>query len=158
MITLRISVRELYWAAGFIEGEGTFYFDKRVCSIRVPQTIKEPLDRLQNLFGGEIYFRKRNQPTHSDQYVFRLNGRLAAAVSMMLLPLMTKKRQEQIRVMLYRWREYTGVVRTGCKKGHDYATSPCKITWRLNGQSHKITRYRQCLICYRLRTGYAGKA
>jgi len=153
MITQSISVRELYWAAGFIEGEGTFYFDRRVCSIRVPQTIKEPLDRLHRLFGGEIYFRKRNQPNHSDQYVFRLNGRLAAAVSMMLLPLMSSKRRLQISTMIQRWRDYDGAPRTGCKKGHPYATSPFKITWRLNGQSNKITRYRQCLVCFNLRMG-----
>ena len=150
MITDVITERELYWAAGFLEGEGTFYFDKRVCTIRAPQTIKEPLARLQKLFGGEIYFRKRNQPTHADQWVFRINGRLAAAISMMLYPLMTCKRKDQIAKMLTNWRNYEGAPKIACRNGHNYLTTEHKIYWMLS-RSGKLVRRRHCILCRRLR-------
>ncbi len=50
---------DVAWAAGFIEGEGTF-----VCShgrgirVKVVQVNREPLDKLQRLFGGKIYRQK----------------------------------------------------------------------------------------------------
>jgi hypothetical protein len=47
---------ELAWAAGFFEGEGSVTITKRddTLHVRAAQVDREPLVRLQNMFGGHI--------------------------------------------------------------------------------------------------------
>src|SRR5205809_7060859 len=46
---------ELHWAAGFLEGEGTFGFRGATAAIHAPQTDNRvPLRRRLALFGGSI--------------------------------------------------------------------------------------------------------
>jgi hypothetical protein len=116
----RVSTSALCWAAGFIEGEGSVYFDKRVVTLRVPQTQREPLDRLVGILGGSIYFRARAKPHHKDQHVFRLNGRYAVGAVMTLYVLMSPGRQEQIRRALAAWRVAPSKKRPACQRGHLY--------------------------------------
>lgn len=52
------------WAAGFIDGEGHFgcrktKFGTYQISIQVHQKGREPLDRLQAIFGGKVYITGR---------------------------------------------------------------------------------------------------
>ena len=90
-------IKEIYWAAGFIEGEGTFYFDKRVASIRVPQVEPEPLERLKRTFGGNSYFRKSyNGPKQHSQWVYRCDGKRGVGLALTLYSLMSEKRKRQI--------------------------------------------------------------
>lgn len=57
---MSVDVRDLHWAAGFLEGEGCFHFSKaRHLHVSVAQVNKEPLDRLRNIFrGGSLYLHK----------------------------------------------------------------------------------------------------
>lgn len=88
------TVRDLEWAAGFIEGEGSFPNMKhpRVC---VTQKNLEPLQRLVRLFGGRIYSVKNR-----DWAIWQISGPRARGVMMTLYSLMSKRRRGQIRLML----------------------------------------------------------
>ena len=51
------SVADIAWAAGFVEGEGTF---AKRCCVTAAQVNEEPLLRLKKLFGGSIYTNRNN--------------------------------------------------------------------------------------------------
>ncbi len=76
---------ELAWAAGFIEGEGSFGY-QATSIIRAKQvSTHEPLEKLVRLFGGGISVDS-----------WQLCGGAAVFVMFQLYPLMSKRRQEQI--------------------------------------------------------------
>ena len=60
-----IQIKDLYWAAGFLEGEGGFgmYGPKNAWSVQAAQVQKEPLERLKSLFGGSITYESKRKPT-----------------------------------------------------------------------------------------------
>jgi hypothetical protein len=99
-----ISTKELYWAAGFIEGEGCFSTYKRRITIDfrivVSQVEIEPLIHLQNLFGGTIHRIKRKAKGCGYIHTWQLYNAKARGLAMTLFSLMSTKRQNQIRVML----------------------------------------------------------
>lgn len=100
-----ISINELYWAAGFLEGEGSFTTDgRRIGSsvrLQAGQVQREPLDRLLSIFGGKIMWRMQNSKPF---YLWRLNSRRSAQVMLTLYVLMSPRRQEQIVSALKKWR------------------------------------------------------
>ena len=145
-------VKEIYWAAGFIEGEGTFYFDKRVASIRVPQVESEPLKRLKDVFGGNWYHRKSfSNPKHHTQWVYRCDGKRGVGLAMTLYPLMSKKRQAQIKKMLDLWRVYPSLRPKACHRGHEYVDGSYWSYKRWSNESNSETTMRVCKECSKLR-------
>lgn len=93
------AVKDLYWVAGFLEGEGTFGHNKLPnghygVRVVVGQVQREPLDRLARLLGGRIYW--RGDRIH--QWV--VTGGRARGVMLTLYPLMSPRRQTQIRAAL----------------------------------------------------------
>ena len=107
---MSITTEELYWAAGFLEGEGSF------CSVRgrrpggrlraswdvkmdAGQNDLEPLKRLQSTLGGQVY-----PKTKSCVAKWHLNGRAAIGVMMTLWTLMSARRRAQIEETIARWK------------------------------------------------------
>lgn len=96
---------ELFWAAGFLEGEGCFYSPDHSggsFSISASQTkTREPLDRLLRLFGGCVCLaskestRKKGHNTQ-DCFVWRIAGSPAVKAAGLLLPILSERRQEQV--------------------------------------------------------------
>jgi hypothetical protein len=81
--------REWYWAAGFLEGEGSFTNNRGYSRIGAGQKEREPLERLQRLLGGTIHLNNR------ELYVWNLS--VDAATTMEALrPLMSTRRRDQI--------------------------------------------------------------
>lgn len=92
--------RDLEWAAGFLEGEGSFLYNhnrKTLSNGRKKDTgtqevsatqvhTSEPLNKLQALFGGTV----RGED-------WRVTGPRARGVMMTLYPLVSSRRKEQIR-------------------------------------------------------------
>lgn len=102
-----VSIRDLEWAAGFLEGEGTFNasIDNRGKSaitgkhyinykVVVTQVNDEPIYRLRNLFGGTVSLRERYDG--QDQFLWTTSGARARGIMMTLFPLMSRVKQEQI--------------------------------------------------------------
>lgn len=117
----------LHWAAGFLEGEGTFYGPhnghQRI-SIIATQVQREPLDRMKKLLGGNVlgpYVSK--QLTHQPHFRWGLHGTNAAALMMTLYALMSPKRKDTIKAALVAWRVAPGNPKTWrsrgiCQNGH----------------------------------------
>lgn len=146
-----IEIKELYWAAGFLEGEGCFQacVNKRKNSpypshsfrVAAPQVQREPLERLQRLFGGTINFvpRANKNQENSSIWMWRIGSSGAISVMMTLHDLMSPWRQEQIRhaVTLWKTRPLAARDRTHCPQGH-----PLIKTYRFRGRVR-----RMCGVC-----------
>lgn len=142
---------ELGWVAGFLEGEGSFSgrgSGKGCLTVAVSQVQREPLERLQRLFGGEIYrynHGKNSKPTWSNFYRWTKCGKKAAEIMILLYPLMSPKRQDKIAELLVIWTESYGSgahqkSRTHCPKGHEYTP---ENTYRQPSAPNK----RKCRTC-----------
>jgi hypothetical protein len=83
------TIRDLAWAAGFIEGEGSF---PSTGNIFVSQVNPDPLVRLLEMFGGTV--RRIN-----NQAIWRwvVSGSRARGIMLTLYPLMSDERKRQIK-------------------------------------------------------------
>ena len=99
--TKRPTMRDIGWAAGFLEGEGSFQRVKSE-SVRASQLQREPLNRLQQMFGGTIgshkWYSNRRGPVSG--FFWSCHGSRARGIMMTLYALMSPRRQEQIREAL----------------------------------------------------------
>lgn len=98
---------ELHWLAGWLEGEGTFYFTLTKSSptviIQVFSVDRDVLERGASLMGAKIYYIK---PRGRSQEGYRAHLESLPAVELMrkLLPLMGARRTIQIGIALEAWR------------------------------------------------------
>jgi hypothetical protein len=104
------TMRDLAWAAGFLEGEGCF----RASRTRYPngqcvyhatvngvQKEREPLEALLAFFGGRIHYSERYSGFGTGgTYRWEASGARARGVMMTLYPFMTARRKAQIRSAL----------------------------------------------------------
>lgn len=92
----RPTMRNLAWAAGFLEGEGSFHQAARGRSTiaSAAQVNGEPVQQLMALFGGSA-----KQYPLRDGLIWKwsAHGARARGIAMTLFPLMSARRQEQIR-------------------------------------------------------------
>lgn len=146
-----IDMHELYWAAGFIEGEGSFIFSRRArwgnARISVPQVEIEPLHRLQRLMGGTICTEKGPNGRFR---IFRLqiDGHVAVGWMMTLWTLMSAKRRSQIEAALNGWKALPLGARLRkrfaniCSKGHALAGE--NLEWHKRPGGYMM---RSCVKC-----------
>ena len=116
----KISTLEIAWAAGFLEGEGSFscHHSPRV---EAAQVQREPLERLLKLFGGNIRKRKARFKNQSDNWYWILNARRSPQVMMTIYTLMSPRRKQQIETSLLKWRNkksYRHQSDIVCPNGH----------------------------------------
>lgn len=115
-----VTTLDIAWAAGFIEGEGSFYHNGNSLTIRAAQVQKEPLERLRQMFGGKIgrYRNGNHQPIHQ----WYVHGRRAAGIIMTLFVLLSPRRKGQAEQALNDWkaRPVAGHDRKQCENGHEY--------------------------------------
>lgn len=102
------SVADLAWAAGFIEGEGTFSplqvtlrngERRSYARIIAYQNNPEPLEKLQAMFGGVIRRFERKRATEKAG-TWAVNGSRARGVMFTLYTFLSAKRREQVRMSL----------------------------------------------------------
>jgi|SRR5689334_16277537 len=139
-------VKEVYWAAGFLEGEGSFPWRKAPANqfaIQASQVNPEPLYRLRQHWGGSVYGPIMPKGLKRKPFfAWYLGGPKAASFAMMLYSQMSGVRQEQIKRGLTGWRvaQFSVKVRQTCRHGHSLANARVAK----NGRRH-------CLYCYALR-------
>ncbi len=97
--TVKPSVRDLEWAAGFLEGEGSFIFSGRH-AISAVQVNAQPVQRLRALFGGNLWLRRAKEMQHRDAYQWMVTGARARGLMMTVYSLMSQRRKDQIRAAL----------------------------------------------------------
>jgi|SRR5579872_2648762 len=141
-----VSSLDVAWAAGFLEGEGTFRFTKsRSVCVSAPQKGTECLLRLQKLFGGSIY--GPYTETHRIPQ-WQLTGNKAVGVMMTVYSFMSEKRKGEIKKAINIWKSiplnsFTHIAVFGkCLKGHDWIPENIIIEYK-NGKEH-----RRCRLCH----------
>jgi hypothetical protein len=106
-----MDIKELYWAAGFLEGEGSFGCWNggargKQFVVCAEQVQREPLERLKTLFGGSIN-QGSTRGGRNRIARWRISGARARGAAMTLFTLMSLRRKEQIKTMLsFPWRAY----------------------------------------------------
>ncbi len=99
---------EMYWVAGFLDGEGSFSLSggkpARTPRLQATQVELFPLEKLHRLFGGgTIRVQRPNPLSRHTCHTWVLTGPRAAAIMMTIYPLMSPRRQGQIRRVLAIW-------------------------------------------------------
>lgn len=131
-----INVNDIYWSAGFLDGEGCFHRPGRML-ISAAQKDIEPLKKLQSIWGGSInlYQQKgRANPIHQ----WHISGGTAAGIMMTLYSLLSTRRQQVIEAVISNWKTRRGRRMRGdiCIRGH-----------RVDFVSTAVGRRNRCPIC-----------
>ncbi len=95
----RSTIRNLEWAAGFLDGEGCPIAYNGTQRFSALQADTEPLERLLRLFGGSLIpqaDRARKKPA----WLWQVHGARARGVMMTLYLLLSARRRSQIRKAL----------------------------------------------------------
>jgi len=103
--TISPTTADLHWAAGFLEGEGNFHVSNNrdqswSAMVRAVQAQREPLEKLQRLFGGNVRLKSAQRPHRQAIWIWAVSGTRARGVMMTLYGLMSTRRREQIRSAL----------------------------------------------------------
>ncbi len=130
-----ISVNDIHWIAGFLEGEGSFYKGEpgrrgRNITIICGQVQKWPLEKLNLIIPGKMRLEKRKLPNNS-MWRWYTNVANSAGLMMTIYSLMSPKRQEQIRDALFIWglrRSKDWKYRTHCINGHEISDANTYFT------------------------------
>ena len=89
---------DLAWAAGFLEGEGSFCRSLDRPRLVATQVNREPLDKLSSMFGGSVRgpLKFPSSPRSSPHYRWELVGTKARGVMLTLYVFMSQRRRLQI--------------------------------------------------------------
>lgn len=139
------------WAAGFLEGEGHFGCNVNSPVILANQVYRDPIDKLQAMFGGTVYPIKHSahaliqRPNMKDAFGWRINGSAAIGVMMTIYCLISSSyKLEQIENAIITWKNAEGTKRmrgTGiCKNGHKLVEGNLYYA----GPDNKYVRCRAC--------------
>jgi hypothetical protein len=88
------TMRELGWASGFLEGEGSFGMAGKTQRVSAVQVQREPIDKLQRLFGGTVV--SCLTPLKKTAWKWQTSGARARGIMLTLYTLMSSKRKQQI--------------------------------------------------------------
>ena len=99
--TVEPTALDIAWAAGFLEGEGSFGRNKGLARVKATQVDREPLKRLQALFGGSICTddgvrRRKGYRRKQVLLYWSLTNLRAETLMLQLLPHMSARRHATI--------------------------------------------------------------
>lgn len=116
-----LALRDLYWAAGFLEGDGSFPKGSNP-HVSASQKNPEPLRRLEKAFGGSMHWYSKKGQAAKSSGVWSLHGADAIELMTKLFPLMSPERRHQISTALLQHlsRPVHSAYRTHCPQGHRY--------------------------------------
>lgn len=124
MKTKDLRTEDIYWTAGFLEGEGSFLKNGGTIAVSCSQVEKEPVEKLYLLFGGHLNFieRKNKNPKWNNYYQWAIYGEVAEDLMKLIFLIMSPKRQGQIKKALDWYvtrpgRNYQKSGRKLCRKG-----------------------------------------
>ncbi|HEY5868696.1 MAG TPA: hypothetical protein VI542_24575 [Candidatus Tectomicrobia bacterium] len=103
-----VSMIDIAWASGFVEGEGYFSFNHSYPAIVIRQCNVECLEKLQSLFDGRISSCQMSSLGRQPVFEWVLGGQKGIALTMSIYPLLSAKRQEQARKIIDGWKKLRG--------------------------------------------------
>ena len=87
---------ELAYAAGYLDGEGSFRFNNGSANVRIGNTYLDTLEWFQEKFGGSVRQKKRVKSHWRQAYVWGLNGSKACKMITQVYPYLQEKRPQAI--------------------------------------------------------------
>lgn len=144
-----LSERDIYWAAGLLEGEGHFGLRRggRDLVLQVGMTDKDVIDRFQAIFGTGSR-QARLLPSGKMFHTLTVSDQRAAAdIMTVVLPIMGSRRAAKIKQCLAVWdaKPLRNGDKPTCKRGHPFAGDNLRLL-----TEGKYTK-RRCLECQKLR-------
>jgi hypothetical protein len=142
-----IATPDITWAAGFLEGEGSFGCPRTSPQIQAAQVNREPLDRLASIFGGKVYA-CRARGNGRPYFMWSMVGTRAASVMMTIAGQMSARRFGQIAAALLPWKAAgagkgaQGRAQTHCRHGHPLSGANLTVV--------STTAHRRCRECARI--------
>ena len=131
-----IDLKDIYWVAGFLEGEGSFTVAKKkknklAFRVTAVQAQLAPLEKLVSILGGRIQ--------HSQYPRWSLWGTRAIGLMFTLYSIMSPRRQQQIMKALLAWKSRPAPLKytAFCVRGH-----------KLERVAGKRIRCKQCVKIY----------
>lgn len=163
-----VKISDLAWAAGLLEGEGSFGWINGYPYVSIEMTDEDVIRRYAGLFptrrGRKVMHRKnRNDPfsgnPRKDTWRYEIQGPYAVGLMMSILPFMGTRRSQKIKSILVDWRvkhyrDTPGAHRhrgerqallTHCKRGHSYL-DPKNVYIKADGG-------RACRGCHAITSG-----
>ena len=98
-----VSLLSIVWAAGFLEGEGSFLINKGSGRISGYNTDIENLSKLRDIFGGRIVSKSQYYATYEkrkEYFEWYCSGSRARGIMMTIFPFMSERRKRQIKRVL----------------------------------------------------------
>jgi hypothetical protein len=155
----------LAWAAGFLEGEGSFSASRPSMSLYISakQVQLWPLKRLRKLFGGNIYIHTGISGKFNKDVIpqWAMSGARAVGLMMTLFRLMSPRRQKQIRKAIKLWQSKPPSFailnrnKTHCKNGHRF-TEANTYYRREGGRTCRVCRNASVRRCEERKVKYAS--
>ena len=101
-----MNVKDIYWAAGILEGEGTFVLSGNSPSIKLKMTDPDVVERVYAVFNnlGSLYMHKKDREYYKQAYTWKVNGKDAIAIMMTIYTLMGERRKEKITSIIQHWK------------------------------------------------------
>jgi hypothetical protein len=107
-----MNLKDLYWLAGIVEGEGTLRlatsnYDYKYPRITVKMTDEDIVARVAKLMDASFTKIARSpsvQDHYKDQWKADIAGKRAAGWMMTLYPILGERRQAKVREILNAWR------------------------------------------------------
>jgi hypothetical protein len=114
-------IKQIYWLAGILEGEGCFYLAKlsskyknmKGFCIKLAMTDKDVVERSAKIIGNNtiVYRRHNGLRSTKDVYIIRVtNTKVAISWMMTLYPLMGIRRKIKIKELIDEWKNYSSRV------------------------------------------------
>lgn len=102
---------DIIWAAGLLEGEGTFV-EKNNHSVNVSchMTDLDVLEKLKSIFGGSIYLTTKRKDHWKQAWVWSMNGKDAIKVMTTIRPYMMSRRSQRIDDLVENWYDHQGAI------------------------------------------------
>lgn len=118
-------IKDLYWLAGLLEGEGCFTFSGNCPMVQIQMTDLDVIQRAAKIMDTMIGARRRPTQGGLTAHFTQAAGSRAMAVMMTVYPLMGERRKERIRELIARWQpsgrlqpEQVSEMRTLYANGH----------------------------------------
>ena len=132
-----VNIKNLYWMAGILEGEGSFVIDNRYLSprITVAMTDRDIIEKFAFFIGTNVNSKKtlNAQFLNSKKvYIANINGKKAAAWMMTFYTLMGERRRERIKNILSTWKSKR------CPKVSEAKRQYNKTYWQINKEKYII--------------------
>jgi hypothetical protein len=152
------SIKDIYWLAGLLEGEGSFntpcnyYAQGRILKLTISlgMTDKDIVQKAKDIIYGNNTFECATNPgdyNEKDEHCFVISGRLCIEWCLTLYSLMGDRRKQQIKNILNAWEK-----NQFCKRNHRYppGTRKCylceSLMNTLSGRHSRRSELKDILI------------